>query len=44
LRELQARALADAGETQAPLKTFKDYEPGFLHMDINQPAAVRPSA
>jgi transposase InsO family protein len=34
LRELQAKALADAGETKAPLKTFKDYEPGFLHMDI----------
>lgn len=34
LRELQAKALADAGETKAPLKTFKDYEPGFVHMDI----------
>ena len=34
LRELQAQALADAGEVQAPIKTFKDYEPGFLHMDI----------
>ena len=34
LRELQARALADSAETKAPLKTFKDYEPGFLHMDI----------
>ena len=34
LRELQAQARADAGETQAPAKTFKDYEPGFLHMDI----------
>ena len=34
LRELQAKALADAGETKPPLKTFKDYEPGFLHMDI----------
>ena len=34
LRELQAQARADAGEAQAPLKTFKDYEPGFLHVDI----------
>jgi len=34
LRELQAKALADAGETKPALKTFKDYEPGFLHMDI----------
>lgn len=34
LRELQAKALADAGESAPPVKTFKDYEPGFLHMDI----------
>jgi transposase InsO family protein len=34
LRELQAQARADAGEAEAPTKTFKDYEPGFLHMDI----------
>ena len=34
LRDLQAQALADAGEVQAPIKTFKDYEPGFLHLDI----------
>ena len=38
LRELQAQALADAGagagEVEAPTKTFKDYEPGFLHVDI----------
>ena len=34
LRQLQAEALADAGEAQPPAKTFKDYEPGFLHMDI----------
>ena len=34
LRELQAQARMDAGEVAAPLKTFKDYEPGFLHMDI----------
>jgi len=34
LRELQAKALADAGETKPAPKTFKDYEPGFLHMDI----------
>jgi len=24
----------DVGETDAPKKTFKDYEPGFLHIDI----------
>jgi|GEM_PF-1382295 hypothetical protein len=34
LRDLQAQALVDAKEVQAPVKTFKDYEPGFLHMDI----------
>ena len=34
LRDLQAQARADAGEAEAPAKTFKDYEPGFLHMDI----------
>ena len=35
LRALQAQAQADAGTTQEPaLKTFKDYEPGFLHVDI----------
>ena len=34
LRQLQAQALADAGEVQPPVKTFKDYEPGFVHMDI----------
>ncbi|CUJ48676.1 Integrase core domain [Achromobacter sp. 2789STDY5608633] len=34
LRQQQAEALADAGEIQPPVKTFKDYEPGFLHMDI----------
>ena len=34
LRELQAQARADAGETEVPVKTFKSYEPGFLHMDI----------
>jgi len=38
LRELQAQARVaegvDAGEAEAPIKTFKDYEPGFLHMDI----------
>ena len=34
LRQLQAKALADAGETPPPVKTFKDYEPGFVHMDI----------
>ena len=34
LRELQAQARADAGEAEAPVKTFKDYEPGFLHVDI----------
>ena len=34
LRELQAKALADAGEVQDPVKAFKDYERGFVHMDI----------
>ena len=34
LRELHAQARADAGEAEPALKTFKDYEPGFLHMDI----------
>ena len=34
LRELQAQARADAGETEVSTKTFKDYEPGFVHMDI----------
>ena len=34
LRQLQAQALADAGEVEPPVKTFKDYEPGFVHMDI----------
>lgn len=36
LRELQAKALADADGQASPIKakTFKDYEPGFLHMDI----------
>ena len=34
LRDLQAQARVDAGEAQAPTKTFKDYEPGFLHMDV----------
>jgi transposase InsO family protein len=35
LRELQAQARADAGQAGASsIKTFKDYEPGFLHMDI----------
>jgi transposase InsO family protein len=36
LRALQAKALADAGGSTSPVKTktFKDYEPGFVHMDI----------
>ena len=34
LRELQAKAIADAGQVQPPVKTFKDYEPGFVHVDI----------
>ena len=34
LRELQAKSRADAGEVEPPTKTFKDYEPGFVHMDI----------
>jgi len=33
LRALQAAALEAAGETP-PAKTFKDYEPGFVHIDI----------
>lgn len=39
LPELQAKALIDAGEVQDPIKTFKDYEPGFVHMDIKYLAA-----
>ena len=34
LRLLQAQARADAGEVEPAIKTFKDYEPGFVHMDI----------
>jgi transposase InsO family protein len=34
LRALQAQAREEAGLAAAPTKTFKDYEPGFLHMDI----------
>ena len=36
LRELQAQAQADSGvaEEERPFKTFKDYEPGFVHVDI----------
>ena len=34
LRKLQAQARADAGEAEVPVKTFKDYEPGFVHVDI----------
>ena len=35
LRELQAQAQADAGVLKdQPAKTFKDYEPGFVHVDI----------
>jgi transposase InsO family protein len=34
LRQLQAKALADAGLSKPAVKTFKDYEPGFLHVDI----------
>ena len=35
LRELQAKEQADSGAAQPPkLKTFKDYEPGFVHVDI----------
>lgn len=33
LRELQAQANADAGQSK-PAKSFKDYEPGFVHIDI----------
>ena len=35
LRELQAQAPADAGEAQAPVKTFKSHEPSFLRVDTN---------
>jgi len=34
LHDLQAKTRADAGDVQSPIKTFKGYEPGFLHMDI----------
>lgn len=34
LRELQAQAQVDAGTADKPVKTFKDYEPGFVHVDI----------
>jgi len=34
LRELQAAAREAAGEAPPPAKTFKDYEPGFVHIDI----------
>lgn len=34
LSDLQAQALADAGQQKPALKTFKDYEPGFVHVDI----------
>ena len=36
LRALQAQAQADSGvaEEERPFKTFKDYEPGFVHVDI----------
>lgn len=33
LRELQAAAQPQEGQAQ-PRKTFKDYEPGFIHVDI----------
>jgi transposase InsO family protein len=34
LKTLQAQAREAAGQTSPPLKTFKDYEPGFIHVDI----------
>ena len=38
LRELQAQARGDdgagSGEAEPAIKTFKNYEPGFAHMDI----------
>jgi hypothetical protein len=35
LRELVAQANTDAaGAQDKPVKTFKDYEPGFVHVDI----------
>jgi hypothetical protein len=30
-------------ETKAPRKTFKAYEPGFLHLDVKYPASMRVS-
>lgn len=34
LRELQAQVLAGAGTPSPAQETFKDDEPGFVHMDI----------
>ena len=34
LRELQAQAHEAADRAAQPAKTFKDYEPGFVHIDI----------
>ena len=34
LNALRAQAREAAGEAPAPAKCFKDYEPGFLHVDI----------
>ena len=34
LRELKAQAREAAGEAALPDKTFKDYEPGFVHIDL----------
>jgi transposase InsO family protein len=34
LRELQAAARLADGEAAKPVKSFKDYEPGFVHVDI----------
>jgi transposase InsO family protein len=34
LRELQAQAREAAGEAAPPAKGFKDYAPGFVHIDI----------
>lgn len=34
LRELQAAARAAAGQAALPAKTLRDFEPGFVHIDI----------
>ena len=31
--------IPDEGQRENKLKTFKDYEPGFIHADIKAPSA-----